>query len=112
MKRLPPRPLLVPLVLTSTLVWVVPRAILALGARAMAARYDLSPGLSPVTLLLLAAGVSWVVLLDLTISRERVFAGNLGLAPRTLLGVAFGTVVLWETLLGLSAAFLPYFPGG
>lgn len=111
-KRLPPRPLLVPLALTSILVWAVPRAILTAGARVMAALYDISPSLSPITLILLAAAVSWVVLLDITISRERVFAQNLGLGPRTLLGVAFGTVVLCEVLVEVIPALFSGLTGG
>jgi hypothetical protein len=77
----------------------------------MAALYDISPALSPITLLLLAAGVSWVALLDLTISRERVFAQNLGVGPRTVLGVAFGTVVLWEIFLRVVPALLSLLAG-
>ncbi|MGW8265229.1 MAG: hypothetical protein ACWGSQ_02610 [Longimicrobiales bacterium] len=112
MKRFPPRPLLVSLVLTSMLVWAVPRAILTAGARVMAALYDISPSLSPITLLLLATGVSWVVLLDLTISRERVFAQNLGFGPRMVLGVAFGTVALCETLIVVVPALISSLAGG
>ena len=111
MKRLPPRSLLVSLVLTSTLVWAVPRVILATGARAMAALFDISPDLSPITLLLLAVGVSWVVLLDTSISRERVFAQNMGIATRTILGVAFGTVLLWEIALRAGPALLSLLTG-
>ena len=77
MKRLPPRPLLISLVLTTLLVWAVPRAILSSGARVMAGMFGISPELRPVVLLLLAAGVAGVVLLDFTITRERTFAANL-----------------------------------
>ena len=82
-----------------------------MGARAMAARFDISPDLSPITLFLLAAGVSWVVLLDTTISRERVFAQNLGIATRTILGVAFGTVVFWEVALRAAPPLLSLLTG-
>ena len=112
MKRLPPRPLLVSLVLTSILVWAVPRGILTAGARVMARLYDISPSLSPITLLLLAVGVSWVVLVDVTISRERVFAQNLGFGPRMILGVALGTVVLCEILIVVVPALLSRLAGG
>lgn len=111
MKRSPPRPLLVSLVLTTTLVWAAPRAILTLGARGMAGRFDISPALSPITLFLLALGVSWVVLLDVTISRERVFAQNLGFGPRMMLGVAFGTVVLCELSVLVVSALLSSLAG-
>lgn len=111
MKRLPPHPVLISLVFTSTLVWAVPRGILAGGAKVLAAKYDISPGLTPLTLLLLALGVSWVVILDVTTSRERVFLQNLGVGPRTLMGVAFGTVCLWEIFLATAPALLHLFSG-
>ena len=111
MKRSPPRPLLVSLVLTTTLVWAVPRAFLTAGAGSVAAMSDTSPTLSPITLFLLALGVSWVVLLDVTISRERVFAQNLGFGPRMMLGVAFGTVVLCELGVRVVSALLSRLAG-
>jgi hypothetical protein len=110
-KRLPPHPVLISLVFTSTLVWAVPRGILAGGAKVMAAMYDISPTLSPLTLLLLALAVSWVVLLDVTISREGIFLQNLGVGPRTLMGVAFGTVALWEIFLATAPTLLSLFAG-
>ena len=112
MRRLPTLPIFFRLVLTSILVWAMPRALLTSGARSMAARYDISPSLSPVTLFLLALGVSWVVLLDLTISRERIFAQNLGTAPLTIMGLALGTVALCEITLASLPVLLALFGGG
>jgi hypothetical protein len=93
-------------VVTSIVVWAVPRAVLTSGVRSLSQKLDISPHLSPTVLLILALAVSWVVLLDTTRSRERVFAQNLGIAPLTVMGLAFGTVVLCETLLALSPVLL------
>jgi hypothetical protein len=111
-KRLPPSPLLVPLVVTSVAVWAVARTVLSIGARVMASVLGTSPDLSPLTLLLLALAVSWVVLLDLTVSRERVFAQNLGVAPVTVLGIGFASALLCETGLAAAPALLSLFRGG
>lgn len=70
-----------------------------------------SPELSPTTLLLLAMAVSGIVLLDLTVSRERVFAQNLGVAPLTVLGVAFGTAASCELVVGLAPGLLSLLSG-
>ena len=102
MKRLPPRPLLVSLVMTSVLVWAVARSILSAGARLIASRFGVAPELSPLTIVLLAVAVSWVVLLDLTVSRERVFVQNLGVAPLTIQAVAVCAVLACEAVLVLA----------
>ena len=65
----------------------------------MAARFGISPELSPTVLLLLAIGVSFVVVLVSTITRERVFVANLGVSRLTLFLLAFCTVVVCEILL-------------
>ncbi len=78
----------------------------------IASMFGTSPDLSALTLLLLALAVSWVVLLDLTVSRERVFAQNLGVAPVTVLGIAFSSVLLCETGLAMAPALLSFFRGG
>ena len=112
MKRLPPRPLLISLVLTALLVWAVPRAILSSGARVMARMFGISPELRPVVLLLLAAGVTGVVLLDFTITRERTFAANLGVSRLTLAALAFGTVLLCEISIAMIPPFFSALLGG
>ena len=112
MKRFPPLPLLVPLVLTSVAVWAVTRAALSIGAQAIASRFGTSPELSPLTTLLLALAVSWIVLLDLTVSRERVFAQNLGVAPLTVLGIAFASVLVCEMGIAVAPALISFFHGG
>jgi hypothetical protein len=96
---------------TSILVWAVPRAILSAGAESVSQRLDISPELSPTVLLVLALAVSWLVLLDITRSGERVFAQNLGIAPLTVMGLAFGTVAFCETVLALAPALLSPFLG-
>ena len=112
MKRLPPRPLLISLVLTTLLVWAVPRAILSSGARVMAGMFGISPEIRPVVLLLLAAGVAGVVLLDFTITRERTFAANLGVSRLTLAALALGTVLLCEVSIALIPPFFSSLLGG
>jgi hypothetical protein len=96
---------------TSILVLAVPRAILSAGAESVSQRLDISPELSPTVLLVLALAVSWLVLLDITRSGERVFAQNLGIAPLTVMGLAFGTVAFCETVLALAPALLSPFLG-
>jgi hypothetical protein len=110
-RRLPPRPLSIRLVVTSIVVWAVPRAILSAGAGAESQRLDISPELSPPVLLVLALAVSGLVLLDVTRSRERVFAQNLGIAPLTIMGLAFGTVAICETVLALAPGLISPFLG-
>jgi hypothetical protein len=104
-KRFPPASLLSFLVLITIVVWAVLRAALTAGAGVLARTLGTAPELSPTTLLPLALAVSWIVLLDLTISRERIFVQNLGIAPLTVMGVACGTVVLCE----LVVLWLPHF---
>jgi hypothetical protein len=112
MRRLPPSPFRNSLILTTILVWAVPRAILTTGARAAAARFGISPDLTPLVLVLLAAGVSFIVLLNTTITRERVFAANLGVSRRTILGIALATVVACETAVILFPSLLSRAFGG
>lgn len=112
MRRLPPPPFRNSLILTTVLVWAVPRAILTAGARAMAVRFGISPELSPLVLVLLAAGVAIVVLLNTTITRERVFAANLGVSRRTILGIALATVVACEAAVILTPSLASNAFGG
>ena len=111
MRRFPPRPLSIRLMATSILVWAVSRAVLSAGTGSVSQKLDVSPELSPTVLLVLALAVSWLVLLDITRSGERVFAQNLGIAPLTVMGLAFGTVAFCETLLALAPALLSPFLG-
>ncbi|MGD8359872.1 MAG: hypothetical protein PVJ04_00465 [Gemmatimonadota bacterium] len=106
MRRFPPGPLSIRLVVTSIAVWAVSRAILSAGAQTVSRQLDISPELSPTVLLVLALAVAWLVLLDITRSGERVFAQNLGIAPLTVMGLAFGTVAFCETVLALAPALL------
>lgn len=112
MKRFPTLPIFRSLVLKTVLVWALPRAILTTGAKFMAVRYDISPDLSPLVLIFLALGVSWVVLFDAARSRTLVFSQNLGVAPVTFFFLALGTVLICEVLLGLAPSILPLFGGG
>jgi len=105
-KRLPPRSFSFRLAVTAFIVWGVARALLTSGLRPVGRELGISPDPSTGVLLILAVAVSWVVLRDITRSRERVFAQNLGIAPVTVMGVAFGTVVLCEVLLALLPVFL------
>ncbi len=78
----------------------------------MARRYDISPDLSGPVLLLLALGVSWVVLFDASRSRTRIFCQNLGVAPTTLFFLAFCTVVACEVVLAFGPTLLRSLGGG
>lgn len=98
-RAFPPRPLLLSLLLTTLLVWAVARALLTAGDRAVAGVLGADSGLRPGVRVLLALAVAWVALQDNRISRERIFAQNLGVAPFTLFGLALATALLCEALL-------------
>ncbi len=104
MKRVPPRPFLRSLVLTAVVVWIVPRAIMTSGVRVASAVSGVSMEVRPMIRLGLALAVSGVVLLDVTVSRERVFMENLGVSPVAILGIGFGAAMLCEIALEVVAA--------
>lgn len=99
MRSLPPWPLARSVILTACLVWAVPRTILATGAQIVARTMGVAPELSNGVLLLLNLAVVGIVYLDFRISRERVFAANLGVSPLVILFLASGTALICEILL-------------
>lgn len=104
MRRLPPGPFIRSLVLTSVVVWIVPRGLVTAGVRVASAVSGVPMGVHPLVPLILALAVSGIVLLDVTASRERVFVQNLGVSPLTILGISFATAVLCEVLVGVTSA--------
>ncbi len=112
MKHFPPGPFLRSLVLTAVVVWIVPRALVTSGVRVASAVSGVPMGVHPVVRLVLALVASGIVLLDVSVSRERVFMQNLGVSPSTILGVGFGTAVLCEVLLSLVTALAAVIGGG
>lgn len=103
---LPPRPFVRSLVITAFVVWVVPRVLITSGVQIVSAVSGAPAEVRPIIRLLLALAVSWVVLLDVTVSRERVFVQNLGVAPLTVLGIGLGTVGACELMVSLVPALL------
>ena len=93
MIRLPPGPVCWTTVRTTVLVWVV--------LRALAAGYSGSPGMLLPASLFLILGAAAVAVVDITVARERIFLGNLGVSRRAIGGVAFvvaGTLEITASL--------------
>ena len=112
MRRGPPLPLVRSVVLTTLVVWAVPRAILASGAQVISASMGISADISFTVLLLLNLAVAGIVYLDFNISRERVFAANLGVSPLAILLLSSGTALVCELLLGVFAVVTSALQGG
>ena len=112
MRRLPPLPLVRSVALTTLVVWAVPRALLIAGAQAISVAMGVPSDLSHTVLLLLNLVVAGIVYLDHNISRERVFAANLGVAPLVILTLASGTALVCEILLALLPGLASSLLGG
>ena len=79
--RLPPGPVCWTTVRTTVLVWVVLRAIAGMSSG--------SPGMLLPASLFLMAGAATTAVVDITVARERIFLGNLGVGRRAIGGLAF-----------------------
>jgi len=112
MRRVPPLPLVQSVALTTVVVWAVPRAILVAGAHAISAAMGVSADLSYTVLLLLNLAVAGIVYLDFNISRERVFAANIGVSPLAVLALSSGTALVCELLLALLPGIASSLLGG
>lgn len=112
MRRVLSRPLALSVVLTTVVVWAVPRAILTAGAQAISSAMGVSADLSYTVLLLLNLAVAGIVYLDLNISRERVFTANLGVSPLAILALSSGTAVVCEFLLVVLPGLVSSLLGG
>ena len=79
--RLPPGPVCWTTVRTTVLVWVV--------LKVFAGMYSGSPGMPLPASLFLMLGAATTAVVDITVARERIFLGNLGVDRRAIGGLAF-----------------------
>ena len=80
MMRIPPRPVFWATLRTTLLAWLVLRAIVAFSSG--------SPSVLLPTSVFLMLAVAAVAVVDITVSRERLLLGNLGVGRRVIAGVS------------------------
>ncbi len=80
MTRFPPRPVCWATFRTTFLVWLVLRSVVGLA--------NGSPAILPPVSLFLMLGAAATVVIDITVARERLLLGNLGVGRRMIAGVS------------------------
>ncbi len=89
MFRFTPPPILGATAKVTVLAWLVLRGALAMGSRLPGAPLpDRFPGFLPHVSLFVMLAAGAVALIDLTVARERIFIGNLGVGRRSVFGVS------------------------
>jgi hypothetical protein len=86
MVRFPPTPILRSTAKATVLAWLVLRGALAMAPLLPGALVERPPGFLPqvsLFVMLLAGAVAWI---DLTVARERILLGNLGVGRRWVFG--------------------------
>lgn len=88
MIRLPPTPILLATAKATLLAWLVLRGAVAMGSVLPGALVDPSPTIPPHVSLFVMLAAGGVAVLDVSVARERILLGNLGVGRRSVFGVS------------------------